>query len=59
MDNLNCRKGAGTNFEVERQINKGTVITTVGEKMNGNTKWLLAKSNYYVSASYMEFIRYI
>ena len=58
-DNLNCRKGAGTNFEVERQINKGTVITIVGEKMNGNTKWLLAKSNYYVSASYMEFIRYI
>ena len=58
-DNLNCRKGAGANFEVERQINKGTVITIVGEKMNGNTKWLLAKSNYYVSASYMEFIRYI
>lgn len=56
---LNCRKGAGTSFEIERQINKGVVITIVGEKMNGNTKWLLSKSNYWVSERYMEFIRYI
>lgn len=58
-DNLNCRKGAGTSFEIERQINKGVVITIVEEKMNGNTKWGLAKSGYWVSLKYMDFIRYI
>ena len=58
-DNLNCRKGAGTNYAVERQINKGTVITIVGEVMNGKTKWLKAKSGYFISATYMDFIRYI
>lgn len=58
-DNLNCRKGAGTNYAVERQINKGTVITIVGEVTNGKTKWLKAKSGYFISATYMDFIRYI
>ena len=56
---LNCRKGAGVNYEVERQIDKGVVITIVEEKMNGSTKWLKAKSGYWVSAKYMQFIRYI
>lgn len=58
-NNLNCRKGAGTNYAVERQINKGTVITIVEEKMNGNTKWGRAKSNYWVCLSYMTFIRHV
>lgn len=58
-DNLNCRKGAGTSFEIERQINKGVVITIVEEKMNGNTKWGRSKSGYWVSLKYMDFIRYI
>ena len=57
-NNLNCRKGAGTSYAVERQINKGTVVTIVEEKMNGNTKWLKAKSGYWVSAQYMDFVRY-
>ena len=56
---LNCRKGAGTSYGIETQINKGVAITIVEEKMNGSTKWLKAKSGYWVSAKYMEFIRFI
>jgi hypothetical protein len=58
-NDLNCRKGAGTSYEVVRQIDEGTVITIVEEKMNGATKWLRAKSNYWVSAKFMTFVRYI
>lgn len=58
-DNLNCRKGAGVNYGVERQIDKGVAITIVEEKMNGSTKWLKSLSGYWVSAKYMEFIRFI
>ena len=58
-DGLNCRKGAGTSYEIDRVINKGVVITIVDEKMNGGTKWLKAKSGYWVSAKYMEFVRYV
>ena len=56
---LNCRKGAGANYEIERQIDKGVVITIVEEKMNGNTKWGKSKSGYWVSLKYMTFVRYI
>lgn len=58
-DGLNCRKGPGTTYTVERQINKGTAITIVDQKMVGSTKWLKAKSGYWVSANYMEFVRYV
>ena len=58
-DNLNCRKGPGTSYEIERQINKGVAITIIEEKMNGSTKWLKAKSGYWVSAKYMDFVRYV
>lgn len=58
-DGLNCRKGAGTSYEIETVINKGTAITIVEEKMVDGTKWLKAKSGYYVSAKYMEFVRYV
>lgn len=58
-DGLNCRKGAGTSYEIDRVINKGVAITIVDEKMNGSTKWLKAKSGYWVSAKYMEFVRYV
>ena len=58
-DELNCRKGAGTNYGVERQIDKGVVITIVEEKMNGSTKWLKAKSGYWVASQYMQFIRFV
>ena len=30
-DDLNCRKGPGTNYDVETQINKGVAITIVAE----------------------------
>lgn len=56
---LNCRKGAGTNYAVERQIVKGTVITIIEQKMVGSTKWYKAKSGYWVSAQYMDFIKYV
>lgn len=58
-NNLNCRKGAGTNYEIERQIEKGVVITIVEEKMNGNTKWGKSKSGYWVSLKYMTFVKYV
>jgi len=58
-DGLNCRKGAGTSYEIDRVINKGVAITIVDEKMNGSTKWLKAKSGYWVSAKYMEFVKYV
>jgi N-acetylmuramoyl-L-alanine amidase CwlA len=58
-NNLNCRKGAGTSFAVERQINTGTVITIVEEKVNGSTKWGKSASGYWVSLAYMEFVRYV
>jgi uncharacterized protein YgiM (DUF1202 family) len=58
-DGLNCRKGAGTKYEVERVIDKGVVVTIVEEVMNGNTKWLKTKSNYFVHSKYMDFVRYI
>ena len=53
-DSLNCRSGAGTNYNVVGTINKGVVITIIEEKDG----WLKAKSNYWVSAKYMEFVRY-
>ena len=58
-NNLNCRKGPGMNYDVERQINKGVAITIIEQKMNGSTKWLKAKSGYWVSAKYMEFVKYV
>ena len=56
---LNCRKGAGVSYGIERQIDKGVVITIVEEKMNGSTKWLKAKSGYWVASQYMQFIRFV
>lgn len=56
---LNCRKGPGMTYTVERQINKGTAITIIEQKIVGSTKWLKAKSGYWVSANYMEFVKYV
>ena len=58
-DGLNCRKGAGTKYEIERVIDKGVVVTIVEEKMNGSTKWGKAKSGYWVSLKYMDFVRHV
>ena len=58
-DNLNCRKGAGTEYDVECQIDKDVVITIVAEvKAEDGGTWLKAKSGYYVNKKYMEFVRY-
>ena len=54
-DNLNCRKGAGTSYDVVQQINKGDVFTVVAESGN----WVKSASGYWVSKSYIEFVRYI
>jgi N-acetylmuramoyl-L-alanine amidase CwlA len=58
-DGLNCRKGAGSNYPIERTIDKGTVVTIVEEKINGNTKWGLTKSGYWVALKYTTFVRFI
>ncbi len=55
---LNCRKGAGASYAVDRQITKGTVITIVGEKVVNGAKWGKSKSGYWVHMGYMEFVRY-
>ena len=54
-DNLNCRKGAGTSYDVIQQIDKGAVFTVVEEKGN----WVKSASGYWVSKSYIEFVRYV
>lgn len=58
-DNLNCRKGAGTSYGIETQINKGVAITIVEEKMNGSTKWGKSLSGYWVALKYMDFIKFV
>lgn len=52
--NLNCRKGAGTSYDVIQQIHKGDVFTVVEE--NGN--WVKSASGYWVNKNYIEFVRY-
>ena len=52
---LNCRTGAGTDYDVINTISEGVVITIVEEKDG----WLKAKSGYWISKQYMEFIRYV
>ena len=54
-DNLNCRKGAGTSYDIMQQINKGDVFTVVAESGN----WVKSASGYWVSKSYIEFVRYV
>lgn len=60
VNDLNCRKGPGTNYDVECQIDKGVAITIVEEKKakDGGT-WCKAKSGYWVNKKYMEFVRYV
>ena len=58
-NDLNCRKGPGMNYDVETQIDRGTAITIIEQRMNGTTKWLKAKSGYWVAAKYMEFVKYV
>ena len=59
VDNLNCRKGPGAQYDIETQLDKGVVITIVLEARakDGGT-WCKAKSGYWVNKKYLEFIRY-
>jgi len=41
---LNVRKGAGMNYDVETKVKQNEVYTIVEEKMNGSTKWGRLKS---------------
>ena len=54
-DTLNGRKGPGTNYDIETKLYVGTAVTIVAE--NGN--WLKAKMGYWISKSYVEFVRYV
>ena len=54
-DTLNGRKGPGTNYDIETKLYEGTAVTIVAE--NGN--WLKAKMGYWISKSYVEFVRYV
>ena len=59
-DGLNCRKGPGTQYDIETQLDKGVVITIVLEAgaKDGGT-WCRAKSGYWVNKKYLEFVRYV
>ena len=60
VDDLNCRKGAGTEYDVECVIDKDVAVTIIGEvKAKDGGIWLHCRAGYYVNKKYMEFIRYI
>ena len=60
VNDLNCRKGPGTNYDVECQIDKGVAITIVEEKKSKDGGiWVKGKAGYWVNKKYMEFVRYV
>ena len=60
VDDLNCRKGAGTEYDVECVIDKDVAVTIIDEvEAKDGGIWLHCKAGYYVNKKYMEFIRYI
>ena len=59
-DELNCRKGPGTKYDIETQLNKGVAITIVAEeKVDDGGTWCKAKSGYWVNKKYLEFVKYV
>ena len=60
VDDLNCRKGPGIEFDIECSINKDVAITIVAEvtAKDGGT-WCKAKAGYYVNKKYLKFVRYV
>lgn len=58
-DELNGRKEASASSTILQVVPKGTAVTIVAEKMNGDTKWLQTKTGYWVSAKYTKFVRYV
>lgn len=58
-NDLNCRKGPGVNYDIERQIDKGVAITIIEEKkLSDGSTWAKALSGYWVNKKYLEFVRY-
>ena len=58
-ETLNARKGAGTSYDIECKLTKGTAVTIVAEKKVSTTKWLKTKSGYWISSKYTEFVKYV
>ena len=59
-DDLNCRKGAGTEYDVECVIDKDVAVTIIGEvEAKDGGIWLHCKAGYYVNKKYMKFVKYV
>ena len=59
-DELNARKGPGTEYDIECVLNKGIAITVVAEvKAKDGGTWCKCKAGYYTNKKYMEFVRFI
>ena len=56
---LNCRKGAGVDYDVVDTIDKGVAITIVEEKEVDGGTWCKGKAGYWVNKKYLEFVRYV
>lgn len=60
VDNLNCRKGPGAEYDVECTIDTDVAITIVGEvTAKDGGVWCKTKADYYVNKKYMKFVRYV
>ena len=53
VDKLNCRKGPGTSYDIEDQLEKGDVVTIIDEKDG----WVKCLAGYWCSKKYLEFVR--
>ena len=59
-DELNARKGPGTEYDIECVLNKGIAITVVAEvKAKDGGTWCKCKAGYYTNKKYMEFVKYV
>ena len=59
-DELNARKGPGSEHDIECVLNKGIAITVVAEvKAKDGGTWCKCKAGYYTNKKYMEFVRYV
>ena len=58
-NDLNCRKGAGVEYDVVDVINKGVAITIIEEKEVDGGTWCKGKAGYWVNKKYLEFVKYV
>lgn len=60
VDELNCRKGPGVDYDVECVIDTDTAITIVDEvTAKDGGVWCKGKAGYYVNKKYMKIVRYV